>query len=121
MNRLDIQINQDGDTAIVKFIGMADMDASVKMQQQLQPVIKGKASLVVLDLSQMDYMTSVSLGVLFWFNGQLRGQGRVFRIAALKPAVAHVLEAACVHRAMPVFKTVSEALTAPVEVKAAQK
>jgi anti-anti-sigma factor len=86
MNRLDVHITEDGGNVIVKLTGMADMEAAQTLQRHLTPIIKRRATgFVIMDLSQVSYITSVALGILFWFNGQLKARGRALRLAGMTP------------------------------------
>ena len=113
MARFEVQITQDGDNMMVRLVGTGDMDAARTLQRQLMPVVHRKGQVVVMDMTQLSYVTSVVLGIFFWLAGQLHAQGRVLRLAGMTAPVARVLETACAKRAMEVYGSVSEALTAP--------
>ena len=113
MPRMEVHIAQDGQNMIVTMSGTGDMEAARSLQQQLMPVVKRKSSLVILDMAQVSYLTSMVLGILFWLGGQLRSQKRPLRLAGMNEQVAKVLETARADRAVEVYHSVGEALIAP--------
>jgi anti-anti-sigma factor len=82
----------------------------------LDELIAGNHKKVVLDLSKLEYVDSVGIGIIVTRCGQMESAGGEIRIASMKPRVEELVRTAKLHRILKVYPTVDEALesfTAP--------
>ena len=71
---------------------------------------KAGADVVVIDLSAVDYISSVGLRVLMLAAKQSKSQGGAIAVAALKPVVKEIFEISKFNLVIPCFPGVHDAL-----------
>ncbi len=110
MSPLTIQIDRTDAHVVVHLSGVADvvtykslMDAADKLSQE-------KPKLVVFDLSQLNFINSLSLGCIVKLRGELKHSGGTVRLAALTPPVSETLNQSRLNWVIPIFPTVEMAL-----------
>lgn len=82
-----------------------------RLRQQLtQATRDGEFRCLVLDGTGLLYVISEVFGILIQLQKELRGQGRRLALCSLEPEVAELFELNQLHRALPIYKTVEEAL-----------
>ena len=64
---------------------------------------------VVLDLEQVEWVSSELLGVLIASGEQLRRRGGQLKLAGVSKAIAGMLSASKLHKRLPAYPTVNEA------------
>ena len=97
---------------IIRIVGDAGVDNVPHLVTELDHLAISKPSLVVFDLSDLDFIASLGMGALMAFRqGVVRNQGTV-RLAAAKPAVLDAFKRACLNALFNTCSSVDEALTA---------
>ena len=94
-------------------VGQIDHPNAEQLKEALAPVLDaallGKCALV-LDFSQVDYISSMGLRVLLMAAKQLRARNVRIAVGALQPVVKEIFEIARFNHVLEVFPTVREAL-----------
>ena len=83
------EFDRSDDGLVVK--GSLDNDSEGKLRRHLEVLLGGEAKKVTIDLSKVDYISSVCVGSLVAFWVDLRPAGRLVKIAP-SPAVRKVLD-----------------------------
>lgn len=113
MSNLVHSLEEVKPTTSVAFIkGTADVASHNQFQSIMKTVGAAEAKNIVLDLRQLEFITSLAVGEMITLNkGKKAGGGRVV-IAGPNQYVAGVFAAARIHAVIPIYKTVEEAVAA---------
>ena len=107
---LKIQVERQGPNAVVRLSGFAGMMEDQQIRQCLGELAADKVAVVVLDLSDLEWIGSAGLGAIVY--GHLKGrhhQGQI-RLACPRPNVLEVLKRTCLNKLFEICPSVAEAL-----------
>jgi anti-anti-sigma factor len=96
---------------VVKLGGVLGMEAAGPLGRELTNAISTRSSLIVVDMSRVTFISSTSLGVLIGLHKRmmLQGGGKL-RMAALPAPIDRMMRSLCLHQAVELFPSVTEAL-----------
>jgi anti-anti-sigma factor len=112
MQLIDRQI---GNALVLAASGRIDHSSAEDFKTALQPYLercKAGADVIVLDLSGVEYISSVGLRVLMLAAKQARSQGGAISVAALQPVVKEIFEISKFNLVIPCYPGVRDALAA---------
>lgn len=101
------------DVVVALPVGQIDHPNAGRLEQALAPILDASAPYrcaLVLDFSQVDYISSMGLRVLLVAAKQLRTQNARIAVAALQPVVKEIFEIARFSHVLEVFPDVRAAL-----------
>ena len=107
---LELEIRQRGAGSVVYVRGSAGMSEADKLRCALETLTRLKASPIVLDLTDMDFICSAGLGAIIY--GHLKGrhyQGQI-KLVNPCPAVHQLLETTRLTKLFTLYDSVEEAL-----------
>ena len=107
---LRVEVQQRGDLAIVKLSGSASMDVCSTLQERLYDLIDLEVKRLVLDMSELDFMSSVGLGAIIAAHLRARHRNCEIRIVGPKPRILELLDLTRLTRLFDVFKSMDEAI-----------
>lgn len=107
---LRITVEQRGDCAVVKLSGSASMDVSGDLQHRLSELADLPIKRLLLDLSDLEFISSVGLGAIISAHQRCRRRNSEVRLVGPQPRILELLEVAGVTRLLGVYKTLDEAL-----------
>jgi anti-sigma B factor antagonist len=84
--------SQDGDVSILHLDGFLDAHTAPAFEQAIQAELDAGHPRLVIDATNLTYISSAGLGVLISFISQIRQQGGDLKISALKPRVRQIFE-----------------------------
>jgi len=87
-----VSVDHDNSVARVSLIGALNTDTAPTFEQQLQTLIEAGHELTVLDMKELDYISSAGLRVIFKAAKQARQDGRRLAAANRKPHIDKVFE-----------------------------
>jgi anti-anti-sigma factor len=87
-----VAIDEETSVARVALDGALNTDTAPDFEQRLQEVIEGGYQLTVLDMKDLDYISSAGLRVIFKAAKQTTGAGRRLAAANRKPHIDKVFE-----------------------------
>jgi len=87
-----VDIDQENSVARVGLAGALNTDTAPGFEQQLQAVIDDAYSLTVLDMKELDYISSAGLRVIFKAAKQSKAAGNRLAAANRKPHIDKVFE-----------------------------
>jgi anti-anti-sigma factor len=112
---MNVSTRRYGDAVVLKVSGRLDQDTCEAFRADLSKVVEGSAGrggTVVLDLSQLEYVSSAGLRCFMLASRQAKAaQGRILA-AALQPMVAEIFQISHFNLVFQVFPGVREALAA---------
>jgi anti-anti-sigma factor len=112
---MECQAQELANVLLMHIAGHVDHTTAKRFEDQLLPQLDGAAGAdgaVVLDLSDVDYMSSAGLRVLTLAAKRCQAQQRDIVVAALRPLLQEVFRISRFDTLFKVFKTVREALEA---------
>ena len=119
---MNVSTRKFGDAVVLKVVGRLDQDTCEAFRGDLSKVVEANAGHgggVVLDLSQLEYVSSAGLRCFMLASRQAKAsQGRIF-VAALQPMVAEIFQISHFNLVFQVFPGVREALAAVSSASAA--
>jgi len=108
---MQINTRTSNDIHIVAIAGSLDSTTSPEAQKSLDAVVAG-AKKVVLDFSQLDYISSAGLRVLLGAAKQLRASGGKLGMFGLNQSVKEVFEISGFATILSVYQSEADALAA---------
>ncbi len=87
-----VAIDEDNSVARVALNGALNTDTAPAFELRLQEVIDGGHDLTVLDMKDLDYISSAGLRVIFKAAKQAKSSGRRLAAANRKPHIDKVFE-----------------------------
>lgn len=109
---MDIVTNKEGAVSIVGIKGRLDALTSKRAEEQLLKLVDSGERFLVLDMAELDYMSSVGLRVLILLGKRLKqAQGRVV-VCALQESIQQIFEIAGFTKLFPEYRTRTEAVAA---------
>ena len=107
---LDIQTSPAA--TIVRVRGSAGMREAEQMRTVLEQVASTQPAVIVLDLSEMDFICSMGLGAIIQSHLRSRHHAGQVRLANPQPAVQELLETTRLTKLFQIFPTVEQAVRA---------
>lgn len=105
-----ITVEQRGDYAVAKLSGSAGMDLSADLQDQLYELADLPIKRLILDLSDLEFMSSVGLGAIIAAHQRCRLRDCRVQLVGLQPRILELLEVTRMTQLFDVYKTLDEAL-----------
>jgi anti-sigma B factor antagonist len=105
---LEIQVQQQADTATVKLTGSLDTATAPELERQLAPALAGPVKDLVFDLAQLKFISSAGLRVFSAARKQIKERGGQTSFVNMQPQIQEVFE---IMKALPgvaVFKNLAE-------------
>ena len=87
-----VSVDEENSVARVALDGALNTDTAPAFEKRLQAVIDGGYRLTVLDMKELDYISSAGLRVIFKAAKQTRSEGRHLAAANRKPHIDKVFE-----------------------------
>lgn len=88
----NITIDEDNSVARVALVGALNTDTAPGFEQKLQEVVAGNYQLTVLDMKELDYISSAGLRVIFKAAKETKVAGHRLAAANRKPHIDKVFE-----------------------------
>src|SRR4051812_40625113 len=103
MAAIDVQVDQTPRGLVVRVIGEAGVDEIDELDRELHLLTALQPKFVVLDLSQVPYVSSMGIGSLLRFRNDIAQSGGRVVIAAAQKIVADTLKMGNIDRVLPMF------------------
>ena len=88
----NIAIDENNSVARVSLVGALNSDTAPAFEQRLQSVVEKHYSITVLDMKELDYISSAGLRVIFKAAKQTKAAGTRLAAANRKPHIDKVFE-----------------------------
>ena len=107
---LKIECEQRGDITVARLIGSANMVSASALQDELFTLLEQNPRHLVLDLSQLAFISSVGLGGIIAAHLRCRKNNSTMAMAAPSADILELLQVTNLTRLFPVHRTVETAL-----------
>jgi anti-sigma B factor antagonist len=108
---MNITITKEGDISILSLTGSLDTNTSKGAENEMNKLIEEGRTKLLIDLSNLDYISSSGLRILLSTSKKLKPIGGEMRISGLNETVNEVFEISGFTMIFNVFKTLEEAKT----------
>jgi anti-sigma B factor antagonist len=95
---------------LVKASGRAGGPESEHFEEQLAGIVARKPALIVLDLSGLEYLSSMGISALIRLQRAMKEIGGKVRLAGVPAPIMTLFQAAKIDTLIPVFHTAEDAL-----------
>jgi len=107
---LTISTSKAGDITVLKFSGKLDAQTAPSANDHLKQNIGAGHAKLVLDLSDLSYISSAGLGILNANQAEAKKGGGGIRLAGVRPQVKDVFDLMKFTLLFPMFGNVQDAL-----------
>jgi anti-sigma B factor antagonist len=107
---LQVSTEKPGEATVVHATGELDLHTAPTLQAELDGAIAAGAGLVIVDLSQVDFMDSTGLSVIVATVAALREQRGELRVVSATDRITKVFTLTGVDQQVGMFSSVAEAL-----------
>jgi anti-sigma B factor antagonist len=108
---LRIDVEHRGNIAVMKLSGSANMDVSGILQDRLYELVDSPIEQLVVDLSGLEFVSSVGLGAIIAAHLRCRHHRCVVKLVAPQPRILELLDVTKLTRLFPIHRSVEEAVT----------
>ena len=107
---LRLDVSRRGDATVIKVSGSVSMSEAELLRESLEKLAAERVALIVLDLSEMNFICSLGLGAII--SGHLKCRHHHGRIKLVSPTapVRELLETTRLNKLFGVYESVDEAL-----------
>jgi anti-sigma B factor antagonist len=108
---VELEIEERGDVVIARVRGELDMAVAPAMGERIHAGVPTSARMLVIDLSDLDFIDSSGVAMLFALARRLGSRRQELRVVSgFGQPVSRVLEIVEFDRAAPVYESLDEAL-----------
>ncbi len=107
---IPMQRDDRGEVTILRIKGELDFENTVWLRGELHDLLKQNRVKIILDLSQVDIISSYTVGVFVAFARDLRERGGDLKFLNLQNRVKQTFEATRINHILQVFDSEEEAL-----------
>jgi len=108
-----ITIDRAPGNCVVRIKGDANVANVDEMERQLRPVAAIREPLVVFDLSELSFVSSLGISVLLNLQRGIRARGGVVRFAAPRQVIREVFKRCRLDAVLELYSSVDEAIADP--------
>jgi anti-sigma B factor antagonist len=107
---LRLDVSRKGDAAVIKVSGSVSMSEAESLRESLEGLAAERVACIVLDLSEMDFISSLGLSAII--SGHLKCRHHHGQIKLVGPSapVRELLETTRLNKLFGVYESVDEAL-----------
>jgi anti-anti-sigma factor len=109
---VEISEQRDGDVVILKPAGRINNQTSPEFQARLFACVQPAAGAVLVDFSQVEYISSAGLRALMAASKQSKANNGRLAVAGLTPVVKEIFTISRFSHVVQVFETPADALAA---------
>ncbi|HUT60162.1 MAG TPA: STAS domain-containing protein [Phycisphaerae bacterium] len=110
--RLRLELRETESATVIRISGSAGMDEAETIRIQLEELTAKHVPVIVLDLSDMDFISSLGLGAIIAGHLKTRHYQGEIRLANPQPAVRKLLETTRLTKLFPLYASVDGAASA---------
>lgn len=107
---LQLDVQQLDEATVVRLRGAAGMYDAERLQDRLEQLTEADPGQMVLDLTELAFISSQGLGALVAVQSRRRRQGRPLKLVRPQPPVRQVLEMTRLTQLFPIYDSTQAAL-----------
>lgn len=110
---LRVEVARKGPALIYKLAGSAGMNVATDLKDRLLDQVDSSTRQLIIDLSDLDFISSVGLGGIIAAHIRCCHQNTVIKLVNPQPSIRQMLEVTKLEVLFPIHRSVDEALAAP--------
>ncbi len=107
---VEIKEKVDEEKIVLQVFGEVDASSSIHLDKALEEAV-AQHKIILVDLSNLEYISSAGLGVFMSYLDQIKEEGIHFALFGLKESVYHVFEILGMDQVLRIEKSLAEAMT----------
>ena len=107
---MELTVDKRSGLAVVSVVGSVDSAESGIFMDFLNELIDAGDICLVVDLSGMDFISSMGLGVFVRIYTRLREAGGFLRLVGPAPLILQLIKTTALDRLLPIYETLEQAL-----------
>ena len=104
-----IQREERGDLDVLHLDGSLDAYSFLRLEMTLNDLRDSKRNRVILDCTNLEYISSAALGALIGFARRARESAGDLKLARLSPKIYNIVELLGFHKILEIFKDAEQA------------
>jgi len=92
MDEFGIKVSQQGDVSVLRVKGYLDAHTAPELEKRMQELISQDRVRLVMELAELEYISSAGLGVFMAYVDEVRGRGGDIKFSSLTPRVYTVFD-----------------------------
>jgi anti-sigma B factor antagonist len=110
----DLQLSEHGHAVIARLTGEIDLSNAESIAAAIAAAVSNQAAAVVLDLSEVDYLDSAGIELIYRLRAKLAARGQALRLVIPSTSPANeALRLAGIEHHVGTVETVGDALRGP--------
>ena len=109
---MELSVDRQADVTVVTINESVDSADSDALLTFLDDLIEAGQTRLVVDLTRMDFIVSMGLGVFVQTYTRLRRAHGFLRLVAPQPPILRIIKMTALDRLLPIYDSVSQALEA---------
>ncbi|RKY41961.1 MAG: anti-sigma factor antagonist [Candidatus Makaraimicrobium thalassicum] len=105
--KVDVKEQQEG-IYIVKPEGRLDADTYISLEEKIKPLFAPSTKVLVFDMSELDYISSNGVGVIFQAKKAIEENKGTFIMTNLQPQIRKIFQIVKALPEKPVFENMEE-------------
>jgi len=107
---LDMKLKQEREHVFsARLKGSLDGDNYLDLEKELQKIIKDDTKAVILDMSEVDYVSSAGIRSVMWARKTLKAMNANFSMVNLKPQIKNIFDTMKLLPILDIFNDMPEA------------
>lgn len=106
---VDIKTIKEGEILMMTIVGDVDASSSIELDTALQVAIEGKEARILVDCTNLNYISSAGLGVFMSYIQDIKENDIRMVICGLNEKVYNVFEILGLHQLLTIKTTIEEA------------
>lgn len=98
------------DAMLLRLAGDVDLHTAPQLRHRLASVVEGDVTLVIVDLSEVTFVDSMTLGVLLGASKRLRAKEGELRLVVSEPNIRRIFEITLLDRVFDLHESTEAAL-----------
>ena len=107
---MELSVDKRPHLAVITVVGSVDSADSGAFLDFLNELIDAGYIRLVIDLSSMDFISSMGLGVFVRTYTRLREAGGFLRLAGPEPLILQLIKTTALDRLLPIYDSLDQAL-----------
>ncbi len=107
---MELSVDKRPHVAVITIVGSVDSADSHALMEFLSELIDAGHIRLVIDLTPMDFIASMGLGVLVRTYTRLREAGGFLRLTGLQPLILQIIKITALDRLLPIYDSLDQAL-----------
>ncbi len=109
-NKFEIQLSSISNIEIISLNGYLDAHTAPQLEKIIQDLMQNNKYKIIVDMKNLDYISSAGLGVFMAFIEEIRDNGGDIKLAELKPKVYKVFDLLGFPILFKILPTIDEAV-----------